>query len=64
MVRFLEAQGFVVKRIRGSHHFLENGRLRTVVPIHAAQDLRIGTVRAILRDVEMSPAMFMELLGE
>jgi predicted RNA binding protein YcfA (HicA-like mRNA interferase family) len=61
MVRFLERQGFVVLRIRGSHHFLERGDRRTSVPAHANDPLKIGTLRAILRDIDMSPADFERL---
>lgn len=61
MVRFLERQGFVVLRVRGSHHFLERGGERTSVPVHGSQTLRIGTLRSILRDVNLSPAEFERL---
>jgi len=61
MVRFLESQGFVVARIRGSHHVLARGNTHTTVPVHANQTLRIGTLRGILRDIEMSPVKFTEL---
>ncbi|MBL8233772.1 MAG: type II toxin-antitoxin system HicA family toxin [Bryobacterales bacterium] len=58
MVRFLESQGFRVVRVRGSHHILVKGELRTTVPVHGSQTLRIGTLRGILRDVEIGPAEF------
>ena len=58
MVRFLESQGFNVVRVHGSHHVLAKGALRTVVPVHASSTLRIGTLRGILRDIDMSPAEF------
>ena len=61
MVRFLESQGFVVVRIRGSHHVLARGNTHTTVPVHANQTLRIGTLRGILRDIELSPTKFIEL---
>lgn len=61
MVQFLEAQGFKLLRIRGSHHVFERGPQRTVVPIHGTQTLKIGTLRGILRDIELSPARFVEL---
>jgi predicted RNA binding protein YcfA (HicA-like mRNA interferase family) len=61
MLDFLTKQGFRVARIRESHHALEKGLLRTCVPVHGSQTMRIGTLRAILRDVEMSPARFTEL---
>ena len=61
MVRFLERQGFSVARIRGSHHYMARGGQHTSVPVHGNQTLKIGTLRGILRDIEMSPDEFMRL---
>jgi predicted RNA binding protein YcfA (HicA-like mRNA interferase family) len=61
MVRFLEARGFAVVRIRGSHHVMARGGLRTTVPVHGNSVLRMGTLRGILRDVELAPAAFIEM---
>ena len=61
MVRFLEAQGFVVLRVKGSHYVMGKNALRTVVPVHGNQNLRTGTLRGVLRDIDMSPAEFREL---
>jgi predicted RNA binding protein YcfA (HicA-like mRNA interferase family) len=61
MIRFLESQGFSVIRVRGSHHFLERGSQHTSVPIHGNQTLKIGTLRSILRDIDMSPSEFEKL---
>ena len=58
MVRFLEQRGFTVVRIRGSHHVMALREQRTTVPVHANQVLKIGTLRGILRDVDVSPAEF------
>ena len=58
MVKFLARRGFMVVRVRGSHHVMQNGKLRTVVPVHGNSQLRIGTLRGILRDVEMHPDDF------
>jgi predicted RNA binding protein YcfA (HicA-like mRNA interferase family) len=61
MVGFLQKQGFVVIRIRGSHHFMERGDQRTSVPVHGNRPLKIGTLRSILRDIGMSPTEFEQL---
>ena len=61
MVHFLERQGFGVIRVRGSHHFLEGGGRRTSVPVHANRPLKIGTLRSILRDIDISPGEFERL---
>lgn len=58
MVDFLQDEGFELVRVRGSHHILQNGDLRTTVPVHAGKTLKIGTLRSILRDIDMSPAEF------
>jgi predicted RNA binding protein YcfA (HicA-like mRNA interferase family) len=58
MVQFLTRRGFAVIRVRGSHHFLESQTLRTSVPVHGNRPLKIGTLRSILRDIQMSPADF------
>ncbi|MGE3333639.1 MAG: type II toxin-antitoxin system HicA family toxin [Rhodospirillaceae bacterium] len=48
----LEAAGFAVIRINGSHHFMRHpdGRA-TVVPLHGNKPLKPGTQRQIERDV-------------
>ena len=58
LIRFLERHGFTVLRIRGSHHFLARGDRHTTVPVHGNQTLKIGTLRGILRDINMSPEEF------
>ncbi len=61
MVRFLEALGFTIVRITGSHHIMQNTPKQTTVPVHGNQTLKIGTLRSILRDIDMSPAEFERL---
>ena len=58
MLRFRQQRGFTLVRIRGSHHFLEGQDHRTSVPVHGNRPLKIGTLRSILRDIEMIPAKF------
>ena len=60
MVQFLERRGFAVLRIRGSHHFMEQGDHRTTVPVHGNTTLKLGTLRSILRDIDMSVEEFKE----
>jgi predicted RNA binding protein YcfA (HicA-like mRNA interferase family) len=50
LIKILESNGYVLKRIKGSHHFFVhpvNGKI-TVVPLHA-KDLPKGTFYAILK---------------
>ena len=56
MCRLLGQRGWTLARINGSHHVYrhtDSGR-RTVVPVHANQDLKPGTQRAIMRDAGLS----------
>jgi predicted RNA binding protein YcfA (HicA-like mRNA interferase family) len=55
IVQALERLGFVVIRIRGSHHFLRHpdGR-RTVVPVHAGETIGPGLFAKILRDAQIT----------
>lgn len=63
MIAALKRAGFVVVRIKGSHHVLvhDDGR-RTVVPVHAGETLGPGLIRAILRDGEMTADQLRDLL--
>ena len=58
MRQFLEREGFELLRVRGSHHFYQREELRTSVPVHGNRPLKIGTLRSILRDIQVSPADF------
>lgn len=62
VVRALEKAGFKVVRIRGSHHVLRHPDGRgTSVPVHGNQDVRVGTLRAILRDRGLTAGEFLDL---
>jgi predicted RNA binding protein YcfA (HicA-like mRNA interferase family) len=54
VVAALRRAGFIVLRIKGSHHFLAHpdGR-RTVVPIHSGETIGPGLLNKILTDAEM-----------
>lgn len=56
MIKILQALGFVLLRSKGSHHFFfnrESGR-STVIPIHNNEDLSVGILKEILRDIELT----------
>lgn len=64
VVRALQRAGFAVHRVKGSHHHLRHaGRpsLRVVVPVHKG-DLPLGTLRAIVRQAELTEDEFVSLL--
>ena len=64
LVRALKRAGFEEQRQRGSHLHLRrayDGK-RVTVPVHQGQTVPIGTLRAILRDADISVDEFHELL--
>jgi predicted RNA binding protein YcfA (HicA-like mRNA interferase family) len=66
MLKFLETLGFVVVRIRGSHHRLHHadGRV-TMVAVHGNTPLPIGTMHKIIReDIGLDSDSFQEVLGK
>jgi predicted RNA binding protein YcfA (HicA-like mRNA interferase family) len=65
VIRALEKAGFVVARIKGSHHILvhrhDSARV-TNVPGHGSHDLPRGTLRAIIRQAGLTVEEFVALL--
>jgi predicted RNA binding protein YcfA (HicA-like mRNA interferase family) len=59
VIAALRRAGFLVLRIKGSHHFMQHpdGR-RTVVPVHTGETLGSGLLSKILKDVEMETEEF------
>jgi len=63
VVSALKKAGFVVLRVRSSHHFLRHPAGRTtVVPAHAGETIGPGLMQKILRDCRMKRQDFTALL--
>ena len=64
LVSALMGAGFLVVRIRGSHHFLRhpNGRA-TVVPVHSNETIGPGLLHKILRDCKIGTEELQRLLS-
>ena len=64
LVRALKRAGFEEQRQRGSHQHLRRASdgKRVTVPVHQGRTVPIGTLRAILRDADISVDEFRELL--
>lgn len=60
IIAVLERAGFAVDRVSGSHYVLIKDKLRAVVPYH--KSVKIGTLKSILNQIEMSVEEFTELL--
>jgi predicted RNA binding protein YcfA (HicA-like mRNA interferase family) len=64
LVRALKRAGFEEQRQRGSHLHLRRASdgKRVTVPVHQGRTMPVGTLRAILRDADISVDEFRELL--
>jgi predicted RNA binding protein YcfA (HicA-like mRNA interferase family) len=55
LVKALRTQGFLLIRVKGSHHFLRHSDGRcTVVPVHRGETVGPGLLARILRDCELT----------
>lgn len=62
LISVLKKLGFTVIRIKGSHHYLQHQDSRaTVVPVHSNEDIGIGLLLKILRDIEITKEEFEKL---
>lgn len=63
LVAALKKSGFVVARIKGSHHILKHpdGRM-TIVAVHAGETIGTGLLAKVLQDCELSREELQELL--
>lgn len=61
VLKALQKGGFVVLRVKGSHHFISHpdGR-RTVVPVHRGEEIGPGLLLKILRDCEVEREQFLD----
>jgi len=59
--KFLEKEGFVAIRQKGSHRFFQHfdGR-KVTVPIHSNKDIGRGLLKAILEEIGMAREEFFE----
>lgn len=55
LISALKRAGFLVQRVKGSHHFVRHTDGRTtVVPVHSGESIGPGLLAKILRDVDLS----------
>lgn len=50
MLRLLQANGWTVAKIKGSHHHMLKDDRKLIVPVHGKQELRKGLQESILRE--------------
>ena len=64
IIRVLKKSGFILDRSKGSHQIFLHPvkKLRAVVPFHKGKIIRMGTLKSILDDAEISFEQLRELL--
>ena len=63
LIKILNKLSFYKHRQKGTSHLVmvhKDGR-RTVIPVHAGKDIPRGTLKSILRDLEISTNDFVSL---
>ena len=59
--KFLEKEGFVAIRQKGSHRFFRHTDGRTVVvPIHSNKDIGKGLLKAVLEEIRINREEFIK----
>jgi predicted RNA binding protein YcfA (HicA-like mRNA interferase family) len=53
--KIVEKKGWVLRKITGSHHIYEKpGEQKIIsIPVHKNQDLKIGTLKALMKIAEL-----------
>jgi predicted RNA binding protein YcfA (HicA-like mRNA interferase family) len=63
LIAALGKGGFLVLRVKGSHHFLRHADGRsTVVPAHSGETIGPGLLHKVLRDCQLTTGELVELL--
>lgn len=64
LIKVLKKKGFILQRVHGSHHIFIRVSDKTTlsVPVHKGQDLGRGITLAILKDAQITPQEFQQLL--
>jgi predicted RNA binding protein YcfA (HicA-like mRNA interferase family) len=56
LCKIIETKGWVLKKITGSHHIYEKTGADKIlsVPVHRNKDLKIGTLKALMKIAELT----------
>ena len=56
LCKIVERKGWILKKVTGSHHIYEKLSDNKIIsiPVHRNQDLKLGTLKSIIKIVELS----------
>ena len=56
LCRIVERKGWTLKKVTGSHHIYQKPGVDKIlsIPVHKNEDLKIGTLRALMKVAELT----------
>ncbi|WP_009634082.1 type II toxin-antitoxin system HicA family toxin [Synechocystis sp. PCC 7509] len=56
LCKLVKQKGWILRSINGSHHIYVNPELEGIltIPVHRNQDLKIGTLKALMNKAQLS----------
>jgi predicted RNA binding protein YcfA (HicA-like mRNA interferase family) len=56
LCKIVEQRGWALRKITGSHHIYESAEVDQIlsIPVHRNQDLKIGTLKALMKIAQLS----------
>lgn len=56
LCKIVEKKGWILRRVTGSHHIFDKDGVEQIlsIPVHKNQDLKIGTLRALMKVAGLS----------
>jgi predicted RNA binding protein YcfA (HicA-like mRNA interferase family) len=56
LCKIVEKKGWILKKITGSHHIYEQPNENKIIsiPVHRNQDLKLGTLKSIMKIAQLS----------
>jgi predicted RNA binding protein YcfA (HicA-like mRNA interferase family) len=56
LCKIVEKKGWILKKITGSHHIYQKPGKNEIlsIPVHKSKDLKIGTLKALMKIAELS----------
>jgi predicted RNA binding protein YcfA (HicA-like mRNA interferase family) len=64
VIKILEKVGFVFKRQKGSHKIFKRDSVGITVPCHDGRSLKVGTLKNIIRQADISVEELINLLAK
>ena len=56
LCKIVEQKGWILKRVTGSHHIYAKANVDEIlsIPVHKSRDLKIGTLKALMKVAQLS----------